>query len=120
MPRFRIFATALLFSVIPLGATIGVTSVHATDSGASDVSAVTTTLPEYNYDLENDPSACLNSNPRPNCGKKPQQSGDRGGWMQYTVMGVMLGALGVIATVLISNVIKRDRAITEQLKQSGK
>lgn len=116
MPRFRFFALALLFSVTPFG----VTSVHAADSDTPSVeTVVTTTVPEYNYDLENEPSACLNSNPRPNCGRKPELSGDRGGWMQYAVFGVMLGALGVIGTVLVRNVIKRDRAIAEQLKNSG-
>jgi hypothetical protein len=49
---------------------------------------------------------------------KPQASGDRGGWMQFTVFGVMLGALAVIGTVLVRNVIKRDRAIAEQLTES--
>ena len=28
---------------------------------------------------ENDPSACLNSMPRPDCGFKPQDAGERGG-----------------------------------------
>lgn len=115
MPRFRTYALTLLFFVAPFG----VTAVHAADSGSSGVvTAVTTTVPTYNYDLENDPSACLNSNPRPNCGKKPQLSGDRGGWMQYTVFGVMIAALGVIGTVLVRNVIKRDRAIAEQLSKT--
>ena len=38
--------------------------------------------------------------------------------MQYTVFAVMLSALGIIGTVLVRNVMKRDRAIAEQLKQS--
>lgn len=68
--------------------------------------------------LENDPSACLNSNPKPNCGVKPHASGDRGGWMQYTVFGVMIAALSVIGTVLVRNVMKRDRAIAAQINKT--
>ena len=51
------------------------------------------------------------------CGKKPQSSGDRGGWMQYTVFLVMLAGVGVVGSVLIRNVIRRDRAIAEKMSQ---
>ena len=71
----------------------------------------------YVYDLVNEPSECINSNPRPDCGKKPQSSGDRGGWMQYTVFLVMLAGVGVVGSVLIRNVIRRDRAIAEKMSQ---
>jgi hypothetical protein len=70
------------------------------------------------YDLVNEPSECINSNPRPDCGKKPQSSGDRGGWMQYTVFVVMLAGVGVVGSVLIRNVIRRDRAIAERMSQN--
>jgi hypothetical protein len=38
--------------------------------------------------------------------------------MQYTVFVVMLAGVGVIGTVLVRNVIRRDRAIAEQMKSS--
>jgi hypothetical protein len=38
--------------------------------------------------------------------------------MQYTVFIVMLAGVGVIGTVLVRNVIRRDRAIAEQMKSS--
>jgi hypothetical protein len=38
--------------------------------------------------------------------------------MQYTVFLVMLAGVGVIGTVLVRNVIRRDRAIAEQMKSS--
>ena len=117
MPHIRSLALAALFPVAPIGVTIA--SAEHPPAPATVNSVVTTTTVPYNYDLENEPSACLNSNPRPNCGRKPQLSGDRGGWMQYTVFGVMLAALGVIGTVLIRNVIKRDRAIAEQLAKKS-
>lgn len=112
MPRFASSICVVLLTVAPFNAAVA----YATDTTDTTISTNEVTDTTAVYDLENEPALCINSNPRPDCGKKPQASGDRGGWMQYTVFGVMLGALGVIGTVLIRNVIKRDRAIAEQLK----
>ncbi len=116
MPRFAAVTCAVLLTVAPLAPSV----VHAESSTDTTVPSevVSDTSPYAN--LQNEPSACLNSNPKPNCGVKPQAPGDRGGWMQYTVFGVMLSALAVIGTVLVRNVIKRDRAIAEQIAQSEK
>ena len=65
--------------------------------------------------LENDPSECINSNPRPNCGYKPLDAGERGGALPITLLFVLLGALAVIGAVIIRNVIRRDRAIAERM-----
>jgi hypothetical protein len=70
------------------------------------------------YDLENEPSNCIGFLPKPGCGKKPQQAGDRGGSLQYLTFGIMILGVGTIGTVLVRNVIKRDRAIAERLKDS--
>jgi hypothetical protein len=70
------------------------------------------------YDLENEPSNCIGFLPKPGCGKKPQQAGDRGGSLQYLTFGIMILGVGTIGTVLVRNVIKRDRAIAERLKGS--
>ena len=78
---------------------------------------VTSDTTPYN-NLQTEPALCVNSNPRPDCGMKPQASGDRGGWMQYTVFFVMLAGVGVLGTVLVRNVIRRDRAIAEQMESS--
>jgi hypothetical protein len=37
--------------------------------------------------------------------------------MQYTVFLVMLAGVGVVGSVLIRNVIRRDRAIAEKMSQ---
>ncbi len=133
MPRFASLACAVLLTTAPFGAAVA----HAADSTDTTVpsgpdqtvvaySAVSSdsvvptdstfvTDPNYVYDLQNDPSECLNSNPRPNCGKKPQQAGDRGGSLQYLTFILMLAGVGVIATVLIRNVMKRDRAIAAKM-----
>ncbi len=113
MPRIAPITCAVLLTLAPFG----LSAVRAADTPTdSTVAEVTDTT--YVYDLVNEPSECINSNPRPNCGKKPQSSGDRGGWMQYTVFLVMLGGVGAVSSVLIRNVIRRDRAIAEKMSQN--
>ena len=112
MPRCAPLTCAVLFTLAPFGV------AHATATVAVPDAAATTTIVSsdstFVYDLVNDPSECINSNPRPNCGKKPQSSGDRGGWMQYTVFFTMLGAVGFIGTVIGRNVVRRDKAIADK------
>jgi hypothetical protein len=92
--------------------------VHAEDAPTNSTIAVAeVTDSTYVYDLVNEPSECINSNPRPDCGKKPQSSGDRGGWMQYTVFLVMIAGVGIVGSVLIRNVIRRDRAIADRMSK---
>jgi len=114
MPRIAPIACAVLLTLAPFG----ISAVRAADAPTDSTVATTeVTDTTYVYDLVNEPSECLNSNPRPNCGKKPQSSGDRGGWMQYTVFLIMLAGVGVVGSVLIRNVIRRDRAIAERMSQ---
>ena len=113
MPRIAPIACAVLLTLAPFG----LSAVHAADT-PTDSTVAEVTDSTYVYDLVNEPSECINSNPRPNCGKKPQSSGDRGGWMQYTVFLVMLGGVGAVSSVLIRNVIRRDRTIAEKMSQN--
>ena len=113
MPRIAPITCAVLLTLAPFG----LSAVHAADT-PTDSTVAEVTDSTYVYDLVNEPSECINSNPRPNCGKKPQSSGDRGGWMQYTVFLVMLGGVGAVSSVLIRNVIRRDRAIAEKMSQN--
>ena len=115
MPRIAPITCAVLLMLAPFGLSAARAADAPTDSTVATAEVTDTT---YVYDLVNDPSECINSNPRPDCGKKPQSSGDRGGWMQYTVFLVMLAGVGFIASVLIRNVIRRDRAIAENMSQS--
>jgi len=115
MPRIAPITCAILLTLAPFG----ISAVRAADAPTdSTVATAEVTDTTYVYDLVNEPSECINSNPRPDCGKKPQSSGDRGGWMQYTVFLVMLAGVGFIASVLIRNVIRRDRAIAERMSQN--
>ena len=115
MLRFAPITCAVLLTLAPFG----LSAVQAADTPTdSTVALAEVTASTYVYDLVNEPSECINSNPRPDCGKKPQSSGDRGGWMQYTVFLVMIAGVGVGSSVLIRNVIRRDRAIAEKMSQS--
>jgi hypothetical protein len=113
MPRIAPITCAVLLTLAPFG----LSAVHAADT-PTDSTVADVTDSTYVYDLVNEPSECINSNPRPDCGKKPQSSGDRGGWMQYTVFLVMLGGVGAVSSVLIRNVIRRDRTIAEKMSQN--
>lgn len=120
MSRLTTTACAIALTCAPFG----IATAHASNTLDNTVAigAITAeTSPPFTdpfAGLQNEPDECLNSNPRPNCGVKPQQSGDRGGWMQYVVMGTMLGALAVIGTVIVRNIIKRDRAIAQEMAES--
>jgi hypothetical protein len=115
MSRIAPITCAVLLTLAPFGLSTARAVDAPTDSTVATAEVTDTT---YVYDLVNDPSECINSNPRPDCGKKPQSSGDRGGWMQYTVFFVMLAGVGFIGSVLIRNVIRRDRAIAEKMSLS--
>ena len=109
MPRIASLACAVLLTVAPFGAS----AVHATDS-------VDTTIPTspdstFVYDLDKEPSDCIGFLPKPGCGKKPEQAGDRGGSLQYLTFIVMIAGVGIIGTVLVRNVIKRDRAMAAKM-----
>lgn len=109
MPRFASLTCAVLLTVAPFG----VSAARAADS--TDTTVPSSPDSTYVYDLENEPSECIGFLPKPGCGKAPQQAGDRGGSLQILTFAVMLAGVGVIATVLIRNVIKRDRAIAARM-----
>ncbi|MEN9792540.1 MAG: hypothetical protein RL330_618 [Actinomycetota bacterium] len=101
-----------------LGATVLVVAAWAGLAAADDGTTVPSdTSPDatFVYDLENEPSECIGFLPRPGCGKAPQQAGDRGGALQYAVFGVLMAGLGTIGTVLVRNVVRRDRAMNASL-----
>jgi hypothetical protein len=47
--------------------------------------------------------------PRPNSGQAPDDPGDRGGWQQLAVLGVVIGGLGLIAALVVRDA-RRKRA----------
>lgn len=100
-----LIGATLLALCIPVAAT-------SADTGADDQPPVPETpTTVYGYDLENDPSQCIGFLPKPNCGREPRDSGDRGGALQYAVFGVLMAGIATISTVIARSVIRRDRAM---------
>ena len=110
MPRLRSILVATLLSIAPAwtsaaGAAPTDTSVPVTDS-------------TFVWDLEKEPSECIGFLPKPGCGKEPQQAGDRGGALQWTVFGLILAGVATVGGVLARNVVRRDREIARRIDQS--
>ncbi|MFM8528793.1 MAG: hypothetical protein ACKOD2_03790 [Ilumatobacteraceae bacterium] len=49
---------------------------------------------------------------KPNCGVKPEQAGDRGGALQYTIWGLLLLALAVVFAVVFRSAARTNRRKT--------
>ena len=121
-------AAATLIGLFGFAGTVNATSIDDTsiDDTAIDDTSISNTAIDgatndtvYQYDLENDPSECINFLPRPNCGKVPEDAGERGGALQYATFGVMLAGIGVIAFVVGRNVIRRDREMNRALAEKN-
>ncbi len=71
----------------------------------------TTSLPAAPgvYDLENEPSECIGFLPKPGCGKAPEDAGERGGALQYTVFAIMIAGLCVVGFGITRTVRKQKR-----------
>lgn len=87
--------------------------VGATTDTVPVADAVTDTT--FVWNLEKEPSECIGFLPKPGCGKEPEQAGDRGGALQWAVFGFIMAGVGVIGTVIVRNIIRRDRAIAQQM-----
>lgn len=113
--RVRRVGVALGFVVVALPAPLlraATTSVTATSTTLDQASDTT-----FAYDLDNEPSQCIGFLPKPDCGKKPEQAGDRGGALQYATFGIILAAVAFIGTVIARNVARRDKAIAASLAE---
>jgi hypothetical protein len=62
-----------------------------------------------------DLSQCVNSEPRPNCGHKPQSSGDPGGAGQLVLFGLLIFATVLFGVVIARSTIRVTRARNRQL-----
>lgn len=85
-------------------------SVGVPGAGASTPPA-TERVPTTNefMDLERDLSECISSNPLPGCGREPTSPGDRGGWQQLLLFGIMMGGIAFIFWRIARSVRARDR-----------
>lgn len=74
-------------------------------SVSSDITSSTL----YGWGIERDPSECIGLLPKPGCGTKPTDAGERGGSLQVATFAVILIGLAVIFTVVFRNVLRTDR-----------
>ena len=105
--RAPLISSALFAALVTVSPVVALASPPSDDSQPTESTVV--------WDLERDPSECIGFLPKPGCGKEPQQAGDRGGAMQWTVFGLILGGVGTVGAVLARNVVKRDREIARRL-----
>lgn len=84
----------------PAGATV--------PPGGDDTPPVTNDF----MDLERDVSDCISAMPKPGCGREPTSSGDRGGWQQLLLFGVLMLGMAGIGVRVAHSVRARDRAST--------
>ena len=104
IPLFALVATAFLLFVTPassISATVAPPPVSepATDPNTTDVSTTDVATPDTAndfLDLERDVTQCISSNPLPGCGREPTSSGDRGGWQQLLLFGILIVGLGIV------------------------
>ena len=73
---------------------------------ASNATSPDTSTPAV-YDLENEPSECIGFLPKPDCGKEPEDAGERGGSLQYLVFGIMITGLTIVGVSITRSVKKR-------------
>ena len=110
MKGVRRFCVAVLVSlsvVLPATAAFAQTD---TTLPAAEQTAATDTVPGEEVDL----SCAKPSVVKPNCGVKPQQAGDRGGALQYTVWGVLIAGLAVVFTVIFRSAARTNRRKTTE------
>jgi hypothetical protein len=62
-------------------------------------------------DLERSLTECISSNPPPGCGRAPTSPGDRGGWQQLVLFGVMMVGMSVIFWRVTRAVRRRETAV---------
>lgn len=84
-------------------------------STAASTTPIAEQVPSTNefLDLERDLSQCISSNPLPGCGREPTSAGDRGGWQQFLLFGIMMGGIAVIFWRITHAIRSRDRRLAE-------
>lgn len=106
--RRLIVPIVLIVLVVSLGALIAVDQTVASAepvAGPEPTStlAPTSTLPEPGRGVPG------NIIPEPNSGIAPEDPGDRGGWQQWVVLGVIVAGVGVIVGLVVRE-SRRKRA----------
>lgn len=85
-------------------------AVVTTVNDTSNTDGPDSTINDF-LDLERSLTECISSNPPPGCGRVPTSPGDRGGWQQLLLFGVMMGGISVIFWRVARAVRRRDTAV---------
>jgi hypothetical protein len=85
-------------------------AVVTTVDDTSNTEGPDSTINDF-LDLERSLTECISSNPPPGCGRVPTSPGDRGGWQQLLLFGVMMGGISVIFWRVARAVRRRDTAV---------
>jgi hypothetical protein len=85
-------------------------AVVTTVDDTSNTDGPDSTINDF-LDLERSLTECISSNPPPGCGRVPTSPGDRGGWQQLLLFGVMMGGISVIFWRVARAVRRRDTAV---------
>jgi hypothetical protein len=116
----RVLATILFLA---LAAPVMAAGAQSTDSARIVVSPTRALTPDSVVDpnaadtpndfmdLERDLTLCISSNPLPGCGREPTGPGDRGGWQQFLLFGIMMTGIGLIFWRVGRSIRARDRLI---------
>ncbi len=83
--------------------------------GAPAVATIAPDATEENVylDLERSMTECISALPKPGCGREPVDSGDRGGWQQLLVFGVLMTAMAGIGVRVAFSVRARSRTSSQ-------
>lgn len=92
---------------VPLAGASAQTRAFEVAADTDDSRSPDTTANEF-LDLERSLTECISSNPPPGCGRKPTGPGDRGGWQQLVLFGVMTSGISVIFWRVARSVRRRD------------
>ncbi len=120
---------ALSIVIFAVAAWCATQSGHAVLAGPASVGSEatvpeavpTTTIDNDFLDTEKNLDDCIgNFNPKPGCGTEPQESGDRGGTMQYAVFATMAAGLSFIGWRVTRSVKARDKAMATSVTTQGR
>jgi hypothetical protein len=94
-----LMALAVLTPAAVVAAPVPLTASEARPAGSES--------PDDSYDTGR--SECIGLLPQPDCGRPPEKSGDRGGWAQFVLFGIIVVAIAGIFTYVLRTVVRSDR-----------
>ena len=105
------FSATIITSIAVMLSITAPTSLGVVRASAPPDTSVDDTVNDF-MDLERDVTTCISSNPLPGCGREPTSPGDRGGWQQLLLFGIMFAGMAAIFTRVYFSVRSRDHSTT--------